>query len=195
MAIFNFMWSKLFKAYLKINGWKYIGGFDKNLKKCVLIAAPHTSNYDFPLAQAAFYLMGIKTNYLAKKELFKGPMEKLFKKWGGIPVDRSKKTDLVDQMAKLFSEYQELILVLSPEGTRKRVDTWKSGFYHIAKAANVPVACGYLDYAKKEAGIGKIIYDLSDIDKVIDEIRKFYLTITPKYPENYNPNFTLVKRK
>ena len=183
------MWRFLFKTYLKLKGWKYTAEIPADLKKFVLIAVPHTSNHDYPLAQAAFYLMGIKVRFLAKKSLFDGPFGKLFYKWGGIPVDRKSNTNLVDQLKERFDNEEELALVLSPEGTRKRVDSWKSGFYYIAKGANVPIACGFLDYEKKIAGIGPIITDLSDFDEVKRTIRGFYKTIKPKFPENFNTEF------
>ena len=183
------MWKFLFKAYLKLNGWRYVANVPKDLKKFVLIAVPHTSNFDYPLAQAAFYLMGIRVRFLAKKSLFEGRFGKLFYKWGGIPVDRTGNTKLVDQLKIEFDKTDELALVLSPEGTRKRVDKWKSGFYYIAKNANVPIVCGYLDYKNKEAGIGPVIKDLSDFEKTKDTIRDFYRNISPKIEANYNTEF------
>ncbi|MGB0432248.1 MAG: 1-acyl-sn-glycerol-3-phosphate acyltransferase [Bacteroidia bacterium] len=183
------MWRFLFKAYLKLNGWKYTANIPDDLNKFVLLAAPHTSNQDYPLAQAAFYLMGIKVRFLAKKSLFEGAFGKLFYKWGGIPVDRNSKTNLVDQLKEKFDEEKQLALVISPEGTRKRVDAWKSGYYYIAKGAGVPIACGYLDYEKKEAGIGPIIYNLENIDTVKSEIREFYRNVPGKFPEFYNADF------
>ncbi len=183
------MWKFLFKAYLKINGWKYTAQMPPDLKKFVLLAAPHTSNFDYPFAQAAFYLMGIKVRFLAKKSLFEGRFGKLFYKWGGIPVDRSSSKNLVDQLKERFAEEEELALVISPEGTRKRVDAWKSGYYYIAKGAQVPIVCGFLDYEKKIAGFGPIITDLEDFEKVKSVIREFYRNIAPKFPEFYNPDF------
>jgi 1-acyl-sn-glycerol-3-phosphate acyltransferase len=183
------MWRFLFKAYLKLKGWRYVANFPSDLKKFVLIAVPHTSNHDYPLAQAAFYLMGINVRFLAKKSLFEGAFGKLFYKWGGIPVDRNSNMNLVDQLKEQFDKTDDLALVISPEGTRKRVDKWKSGFYYIAKGANVPIVCGYLDYAKKEAGIGPIIHDLEDFEKVKKTIRDFYRDVEPKFKENFNTEF------
>lgn len=188
------MWSVLFRLYLKLNSFKYIKAqLPADLKKFVLVAAPHTSNIDFPLAKAAFYLMGIRVKFLAKQSLFKGLFGKLFYRWGGIPVDRASKLNMVDQLKLQFEKLDELALVISPEGTRKAVEYWKSGFYHIAKGANVPIVCGYLDYEKKQAGVGPIIYDLSDFEAVLHTMREFYRNISPKTPENYYPDFTFKK--
>jgi len=184
------MWKFLFKTYLRIKGWKYVAdNLPADLKKFVLIAVPHTSNHDFPLAQAAFYLMGIKVRFLAKKSLFEGAFGKLFYKWGGIPVDRDSKLNLVEQLKIQFDKTDELALAVSPEGTRKRVDSWKSGFFYIAKEANVPIVCGYLDYKKKIAGIGPVIYNLDDFETVKSTIREFYRNIPAKNPAFYNPDF------
>ncbi|MFY0673306.1 MAG: 1-acyl-sn-glycerol-3-phosphate acyltransferase [Bacteroidia bacterium] len=183
------MWRFLFKAYLKLKGWRYVANIPNDLKKFVLIAVPHTSNHDYPLAQAAFYLMGINVKFLAKKSLFEGPFGGLFYRWGGIPVDRNSKMNLVDQMKTQFDKTKDLALVISPEGTRKWVDSWKSGYYYIAKGANVPIVCGYLNYEKKEAGIGPIIHDLENFDDVKHIIREFYRGVPAKFPENYNKDF------
>lgn len=183
------MWKFLFKTYLRLKGWKYEANIPSDLKKFVLIAVPHTSNHDYPLAQAAFYLMGIRVRFLAKKSLFEGRFGKLFYKWGGIPVDRNSNTNLVDQLKIQFDSADELALVLSPEGTRKRVEKWKSGFYYIAKNANVPIACGYLDYKRKVAGIGPIVTDLSDFEQTKNIIRDFYRNVEPKFPENFETEF------
>ena len=176
---------------MRLNGFRYIAKFPPDLKKFVLVAAPHTSNFDFPLAKAAFYLMGMRVRFLAKDSLFKGFFGRLFYLWGGIPVDRSNKLNMVEQLKEQFDKVDELALVISPEATRKSVEHWKSGFYHIAKGAGVPIVCGYIDYDKKEAGVGPIIYDLSDIHKVEETMKEFYRNIGAKVPGNYNPDFTV----
>ena len=183
------MWSFLFRLYLKISGWKYDLHLPSDLKKFVVVAAPHTSNYDFPVAQAAFYLMGMKVKYLAKSSLFQGVLGKLFYLWGGIPVDRSHKLNLVDQLKERFDRADELALIISPEGTRKAVKEWKTGFYYIAKGAGVPIVCGYMDYGKKKVGIGPVIRNLDDLEAVKSEVREFYRGITPKFPDGYVADF------
>lgn len=184
------MWSILFRSYLFLLGWRYEGNIPPNLKKFVLVAAPHTSNLDFPLAQAAFYLMGTKVKFMAKKSLFRWPFRKLFLSWGGLPVDRSSKSNLVDTMCQYFGNCDELALVIAPEGTRKSVDKWRSGFYQIAKAAEVPIVCGYLDYGRKVAGFGPVITDLTSYQDVVAQMQRFYANIQPKNPHGFNPNFS-----
>lgn len=183
------MWSFLFRLYLKISGWEYELNLPAELKKFVVVAAPHTSNFDFPVSQAVFYLMGMKVKFLAKSSLFKGVFGKLFHRWGGIPVDRGDKFNLVDQLKERFDQADELALIISPEGTRKAVKEWKTGFYYIAKGAGVPIVCGYMDYARKKVGIGPVITELDDLEKVKFQIREFYRGITPKYPESYVVDF------
>ena len=104
-------------------------------------------------------------------------------------MQRDSRHNLVQELKTHFDSNHELALVLAPEGTRSAVSEWKSGYYHIAKAAGVPIVCGYLDYEKRQVGIGPIIDDLNDFEKVKDTIRRFYSEVSPRIPENYNPNF------
>jgi len=127
-----------------------------DVKKCVVIGAPHTSNYDFPIAIAALDIMGIKKKYLIKKELFRFPYAILFKATGGIPIVRSKHTRMVDSIINMFDKRKEFVVLIQPEATRSRVDKWKTGFYYVALGAKVPIALGYLDYAKKEADVWQL---------------------------------------
>ena len=168
------------KLIFKMAGWKAVGGIPPEIKKCVLVAAPHTSNWDFVYGLCALSIMGIKLNYLAKKELFHFPIKRFLISLGGIAVDRSKSNSLVDSMVKLFNENEQLILMVPPEGTRKKVDKWKTGFYYTALNANVPIVLGILDYAKKEAYIGKLFEPTGDITKDFEFFREFYKNATPK---------------
>lgn len=148
-----------------------------------MIGAPHTSNWDFPIAMGALILLRVKVNYLAKKELFKFPLGIIMNFFGGIAVDRTKHTGMVDQMISLFRDHDKLVLLIPPEGTRGYVKEWKSGFYHVAVGAGVPIALAYLDYAKKEAGIGKLFYPTGNYQADIEEIKSYYRGITAKHPE------------
>lgn len=127
--------------------------------------------------------MDIPLKYTIKKELFFFPLGFILKSLGGIPIDRSVKTGMVSKMVALFDEYEEICILVTPEGSRSRAKEWKKGFYHIAEGANVPILAGYLDYAKKEAGIGPIIYPKGDMEGDILKFMTFYSKITPKYPE------------
>lgn len=171
------------RLYFWLIGWKTFNGVSSDVRKYVMVAAPHTSNWDFPITVAALLLMNVKTSYLAKKELFKFPLGIIMRYFGGIGVDRSKKGGTVEQMIDLFRTHQQLVLLVPPEGTRKYVKEWKSGFYHVALGANVPIALAYLDYAKKEAGIGKMFYPTGDYANDLLAIKQFYRGIAAKYPE------------
>ena len=165
-----------------ISGWKVIGGIPKEMKKLVMIAAPHTSNWDLLYARASFYILNIPVKYTIKKELFFFPLGWFLKALGGIPIDRSKRKNMIGKMVELYNSQEHLCILITPEGTRSYAKEWKKGFYHLANGANVPIVLGYLDYAKKHAGIGPIIYPSGDYEKDLEEIQSFYRTITPKYP-------------
>lgn len=173
----------LSKFWFWLKGWKVIGGVPKDLKKLVMIAAPHTSNWDLVYARAAFYIMGIPVRYTIKKELFFFPLGIILKAVGGIPINRKTKGKMVDKMAALFEERDELTILITPEGTRSYSSEWKKGFYYIALAANVPISLGYLDYKKKHAGVGPLIYPTGDYEKDLEKIQDFYRTVTAKFPE------------
>ncbi len=177
----------LSKLFLKIMGWKLVGKVPKEVKKAVMVCAPHTSNWDFPFALASFTISGLKVNYFIKKSWFFFPMNFLFKATGGVPVDRSKKHGMVDSMTVLLKESNEMIVVVPAEGTRSWVPKWKTGFYHIAKAAQVPLVLGFVDFKNKEVGFGPL-YNLSgDFEKDMSRIQEFFKDKTPKFPNKYNP--------
>jgi len=169
--------------FYKILNWKIIG--DTNFpKKCIIIAAPHTHWIDFFIAIFARSLFKKKNvSFIGKKELFKFPL-KYFLKWlGGIPVDRGSYSNTVDSIAQIFNQKDTFILGISPEGTRKKVDKWKTGFYYIAKKTKVPVICAALDFKNKKIIISKPYQLTKDIDKDIHELRSFFNGIKGKIPE------------
>ena len=178
------------KIFLKLSGWTVVGSIPPDLKKAVIIAAPHTSYWDFVYARAAFYVMGIPMKVTIKKEVVEFPvMGSMVSALGGIAIDRTpkesglkSKISMVDAMVNLIEDNDELIMMVTPEGTRKQVKRWKSGFYRVAEKANVPIILGYLDYAKKHAGIGSIFMPTGDYDKDVEEIKSFYRPISGKYP-------------
>lgn len=175
------------RLWFKCLGWK-IDPFRPEAEKAVVIAAPHTTNWDFPFAMAVCWAMGVPIMWLAKESIFRFPFAGLLKSMGGIPVERSKSHDLVSQVAKIISETEGRLYVLVPaEGTRKQVTRWKTGFYYIAKEAKVPIAFGYLDYTTKTGGFGKLFYPTGDIDHDFDAIREFYTPIQGKHPEKQGP--------
>ena len=149
----------------------------KGEKKIILIAAPHTSNWDFPLFLLIAFILDMKAYWLGKSSLFRWPFAGLFRWLGGISVDRNKNTNMVQQCVDHFKTTTELIIVNAPEGTRSQVAKWKTGFYHIAIGANVPIALGYLDYKRKEGGIAGIFQPTGAIDADIESIKDFYAKI------------------
>lgn len=172
-----------FRLYLRIIGWKTGSTLPADVKKCVLVGAPHTSNMDYPIAMATLYASGVKVRFLAKKSLFRFPLGILMRATGGLPVDRSKHSNMVDAMIEMFSRNDKLVLLIPAEGTRSYVKEWKSGFYYTALGAGVPIALGYLDYGRKEAGFGKLYYPTGNYQHDLGEIKDYYRQFRPRYPE------------
>ncbi|MFT4524312.1 MAG: 1-acyl-sn-glycerol-3-phosphate acyltransferase [Bacteroidia bacterium] len=173
--------------YYRLGGWTAKPEMPDGVKKAVVLVAPHTANRDFPIGLGLDYLMKPRGQFLAKKELFDGALGWVFKLLGGIPVDRSKKNNFVDEVSRIFNEREELFVVIAPEGTRSRTTRWKTGFYHMAKGANVPIVLAYIDYGKKECGFGKVLYPSDDMAKDFSIIEDFYRSVTAHHPEKFNP--------
>ena len=167
------MLQKLSSFILKLMGWTIMSEVPPDLKKAIVMQAPHTSMLDFVIGRMAFWHYGVKINLLIKKEAFNTWYGGLLKAVGGIPVDRQKSTNLVDQVAEKFNNSESLFLVVTPEGTRTRVDNWKKGFYYIALKAKVPILVGFIDYPKKIGGIGPHIYPSGDFEKDMKEIEGY----------------------
>lgn len=170
----------------RFTGWQTSGGLPPGISKCVMVAAPHTSNHDFYIARAACYIMNVKIKYLIKKDWMFFPLGLFFKATGALAVDRNKSCKLVNNVVNLFSKSKELIVLISPEGTRKTVKKWKTGFYYLALGANVPIVLSYLDYKEKIACIGPVIYPTGDFARDMQPVIEFYKNITPKHPLNYD---------
>lgn len=174
------------KFILKILGWRIINELPDD-KKYMLIAAPHTSNWDFPLGLLVKFSEKIKLNYLGKGALFDSPFGWFFRALGGIPVYRKKKLNMVDQMVEQFNQREKMILAMSPEGTRAYLDFWKSGFYHIAYKAGVPIAMGTLDFGNKMVRLGNAFMPTGNIHEDMKIIGEFFAGVKGKKPENQGP--------
>ena len=167
---------------LKILGWT-VSADRPEARQFVVIAAPHTSNWDFPLGILAAKAMNLEISWMGKHSLFRWPLGWFFKWIGGIPIKRGHGLNYIAQMANMFEHTPDLVLALAPEGTRSKTDHWKTGFHYIARAANVPIVLGYLDFAKKRVGIGGAFMPTNDIEADFEIIRSYFQGITGKHPE------------
>ena len=170
------------RLWLRLFGWK-VQGEAPTHRKFVLIAAPHTSNWDFPFMLATAYAMRVRLSWLGKHTLFIPPWGWFMRKLGGIPVDRRAPQTMVKRMAEKFKSSEDLVLAVPPEGTRGKVAFWKSGFYHIAAGSGVPIGLGYLDYDRKLCGLGMFVVPSGNVDEDMKTIRGFYRGIRGKYPD------------
>jgi 1-acyl-sn-glycerol-3-phosphate acyltransferase len=170
------------KAWLGAFGWKVEGGAPA-VRKAVVVAAPHTTNWDLPFTLATAYVLGVRIRWAGKHTLFKPPFGFLLRWLGGLPIDRRGRHNAVAATAEILDQHEDLLLVVPPEGTRKKSDRWKTGFYYIAIGAKVPVILGYLDYAKKQSGLGHVFYPTGDLEADAAAIRAFYADIRGKFPE------------
>jgi 1-acyl-sn-glycerol-3-phosphate acyltransferase len=157
-----------------------------------MIAAPHTTNWDFYYMRIAFLVLGIPMKATIKDFWTQFPFGLIIKPLGGLGINRRPKNpneprkSYVEQMASFFDEYDKIAMVVAAEGTRSLVTEWKLGFYHTAKLANVPITFGYLDFKKKEAGVGGAIYPTDDMEADLKKVMEFYKNIAPKYPEKFS---------
>jgi 1-acyl-sn-glycerol-3-phosphate acyltransferase len=175
------------RMIFKISGWKALGKAPQ-LKKYIVVGAPHTSNWDFVYGLCAWNLYGMNPRYLIKKEFYVFPLNLLFKATGGLAVDRSKHNSLTDSIVDMFSQREDFVTIFPPEGTRKKVDRWKTGFYYVALKANVPIVLGAMDYKLKSTHLSEPFYPTGDIEKDFEVFREFYRNVTPCNPEGFDPN-------
>lgn len=165
-------------------GWKISGDFP-NIKKSVVIFAPHTAHIDAIYGKLGFTELGVNYTFLSKKELFFFPMNLVMKKFGSIPVRGVKGQNAIYQVAELFKSAEELHIIVSPEGWIKPVKKWNKGFYYMAVKANVPIVVAYLDHKEKTMGVKGVIYDTSDYISVRKQINEYYRNVSGKVPENF----------
>ena len=168
-------------AWFTRQGWS-VEGRAPEPRKFVVIAAPHTSNWDFLYFIGAADGLNLDLSFVGKKTLFRWPFARLMRDMGGIPVDRTRSTNYVDAMVKEFGRRSEFMLTIAPEGTRGRTSGWKSGFYHIAMGAGVPLVCGFMDYKRKTVGLGMTLWPSGDYEADLKTLFAYYATHTPKFP-------------
>lgn len=170
--------------YYKLLGWKTSGFSDfQSVKKAVIIAVPHTSWHDFYIGVLLRSVIGIQANFVGKKSLFKPPFGWIFRKLGGAPVERKKNMNQVEAIANVFSQYETFRLAMSPEGTRKKVTEWRTGFYYIAKTAKVPIVMFTLDFENKTNHFSKPFYPTDDKEADFKYMRGFFEGVKGKIPE------------
>ena len=169
-------------AILRSIGWKVESKRPEN-KKYLIIGAFHTSNWDLILTLLLLSAMNLRFNWVGKHTLFRWPFGYFFKAIGGIPVNRTIHTGFIQKIANLYKHSDELVIAMSPEGTRSKTEVWKTGFYYIALEANIPIVLAYVDYPKKEIGIGMHFTPSGDIHQDLEIIKAFYKTKQGKYPE------------
>ena len=173
----------LYILLFKMFGWKIVGQLPQE-KKYIIAVAPHTSSWDFPVGVATRSILRIqKAKFLGKSQLFKPPYGWFFRALGGHPVERSTSHDMVDQVVKIFNRHDEFVLALAPEGTRKKVEKLRTGFYYIAKGAQVPIVPVGFDFHKKEIVVSAPLYTTNDMDADMEKILSFYRTIKGRNPE------------
>ena len=167
--------------FLKCIGWQ-VEGERPNIPQYVMIAAPHTSNWDFVIAQAMVFVYRVNIQIMMKDTWFFWPLGPIFRWLGVMPIGRSKANNVVAQCIADFKQREEKVLMVPPSGTRKKVLYWKTGFYHIARGAGVPIVMGFLDYRRKRGGIGPVFHPTGNIDRDMETIGAFYRDISGKYP-------------
>jgi len=172
----------LAKLVFRLSGWKTEGTVPQS-HRFVMIAAPHTSNWDAFIMVTAAQIFRLKLAWFIKEAAFFFPLGPILRAFGGVPIDRSVRHNMVEQAVARFQQSERLILAVPPEATRKKSTSWKTGFYYIARGAGVPIVLGYLDYRRKVAGLGPAFTPTGDIEADFRAFAKFYATVTPKFPE------------
>ncbi len=161
------------RTVLRLGGWRVTGAFPDR-PKLVILAAPHSSAMDAVWGLAVKLALGVDVRFMAKAELFRGPLGWLLRRLGGMPVERFAARGAVGDMAQRYAQADRLWLAIAPEGTRRRVQRWRTGFWHIARAAGVPIVCAYFHYPERVVGIGDCIEPTDDLDADMARIRAFY---------------------
>jgi 1-acyl-sn-glycerol-3-phosphate acyltransferase len=178
---------------LRMIGWR-VDARVADVQKCVLIGAPHTSNWDFPIALMICFVLRLDVYWMGKASLFPPVFGTIMRWLGGIPVDRSKAGNLVESTIEAFKGSEKLLVIVPPEGTRGKVKRWKTGFYYIAVGAEVPIGLGYVDFKEKIGGVGKLFYPSGNIEEDMILIQEFYAGFTGKNPQQFDVETINVKR-
>lgn len=188
---FRYGWiQRVANTLLRMIGWKVVGNWPRP-RKVVFLVAPHTSNWDMPIGLCAGFSSGVLRHwpygFMMKDSMFRGPLGPVMKRLGGLAIDRTNPHDVVQQMADVFAAHDDFLLAVTPEGTRSRRDYWKSGFYHIALGAGIPIIPVSFDYAHREVGLADPVILSGDREADLELFRRFYAGVTARRPENFGP--------
>lgn len=176
----------LCRTLLRIIGWRAISD-DPVPSAGVIVSAPHTSNWDAILMLMAAGALGLRIRWVVKESWSTGALGWLILKFGGLPIKRSGGLGMTDLLAEAFAREGDLLLAIAPSGTRRRTDHWRSGFYHVARAAQVPLICGVVDYGGKRAGTGSVLPASGDVKADMDRIRAYYSGVRARFPDKQTP--------
>lgn len=186
------MLKRIARMLLRLSGWTLEEDMPPEAQRCIMIASPHTSNWDIWYMRLSFYIMDIPVKFTIKKEWMRFPFGPIIRGLGGIGIDRSPKQpnaprrSYTETMKEIFDRYDRIAMVITPEGTRSLRTQWKTGFYYTALAAGVPITFGYLDYHKKKAGVGGVLYPSGNFEADMKVIMDFYKNIGARYPEKFS---------
>ena len=173
-------------AFMRLKGWRVEGSLPPNGLKSVLIAAPHTSNWDLPYTLMTAFILGLNVYWMGKAQIFKPPFRGLMMWLGGIPVDRDKASNLVAASIEALSAATgPLQLIVPPEGTRSNTRFWKTGFYYIAVGAKLPIVMAYMDYEKKRSGLGPVFVPTGDVEADMAAIKAFYAPMKGRHADRF----------
>ena len=175
------------RAFLKLRGWQVEGELPADARKCVMIAAPHTSNWDLPYTLMAAFVLRLNVYWMGKATIFKPPFGAVMRWLGGIAVDRARSTNLVAASAAALKAAEGSVqLIVPPEGTRGKTSQWKTGLYYIALAAEVPILMAFIDYTHKRVGIGPVFVPTGDIERDMETIKAYYAPLRGKRAEQFD---------
>ncbi len=177
----------LARFWLAIWRWKVVPPQEPVPAKCVMIAAPHTTNWDFPITLAMAKVSGVKIRWLGKDALFRGPMGPIMRALGGVAIDRSAPGGMVQSLADEFARHDQLVLVIPAEGTRSKTEHWRSGFYRIAEAAGVPIVAAFVDSNTRSGGFGPVVSPSGDLSADMELFREFYAGKEGLKPGRFGP--------